>query len=301
MEKKIVHDKLAEYIADRDHNMAIWDAVQETEPRYTTKATNGRYKFTAINPQSQIKAATRVFGPLGIGWGYEVEHSEVMGDLFLVQVRVWYIDRANTFGPMFGCAKMFNVGTAGKSDDDAPKKAVTDGLTKALSHLGFNSDIYEGRYDDNKYVDELRKKEVDRDKPQPSSPPEEPGKEGKEETTRTTPSGVTSKGITPDQAHLIAGELKALGMADPARKTEIARFVSMIIGHEVQELLGLTKPEARAVLAQLANLVDISKRPEVKADSFRQYLWEVIENGEIVPTIPAKVVEAYNTWYHLPV
>ena len=29
--------------------------------------------------------------------------------------------------------------------------AVTDGLTKAPSHLGFNADVFLGKYDGNKY------------------------------------------------------------------------------------------------------------------------------------------------------
>jgi hypothetical protein len=31
--------------------------------------------------------------------------------------------------------------------------AVTDGLTKALSHLGFNADVFLGKHDGNKYSD----------------------------------------------------------------------------------------------------------------------------------------------------
>ena len=34
----------------------------------------------------------------------------------------------------------------------APKMAITDGLTKALSHLGFNADVSLGEMDGNKYA-----------------------------------------------------------------------------------------------------------------------------------------------------
>ena len=40
-----------------------------------------------------------------------------------------------------------------KTNDDAPKMALTDGLTKAISHLGFNADVFLGKFDDNKYED----------------------------------------------------------------------------------------------------------------------------------------------------
>jgi len=42
-------------------------------------------------------------------------------------------------------------------DTDAYKKASTDGLTKLLSHLGFNADVFLGMFDDNKYVAGLQK------------------------------------------------------------------------------------------------------------------------------------------------
>ena len=38
-------------------------------------------------------------------------------------------------------------------DDDCIKKVATDALTKGLSKLGFNADVFMGRFDDNKYVD----------------------------------------------------------------------------------------------------------------------------------------------------
>jgi len=38
------------------------------------------------------------------------------------------------------------------------KKATTDGITKCLSMLGFNADVFLGKFDDNKYVQELKNK-----------------------------------------------------------------------------------------------------------------------------------------------
>ena len=35
--------------------------------------------------------------------------------------------------------------------EDAPKMAVTDGLTKALSHIGCDADVFLGKMDGNKY------------------------------------------------------------------------------------------------------------------------------------------------------
>jgi hypothetical protein len=44
-------------------------------------------------------------------------------------------------------------------DTDAFKKASTDGLTKLLSHLGFNADVFLGMFDDNKYIAGLKKEQ----------------------------------------------------------------------------------------------------------------------------------------------
>jgi hypothetical protein len=40
-------------------------------------------------------------------------------------------------------------------DEDAPKKSLTDAITKAASHLGIAANIFLGRWDDNKYVAEV--------------------------------------------------------------------------------------------------------------------------------------------------
>ena len=57
---------------------------------------------------------------------------------------------ANSFGPFTGCRKFFDA-TKGRLAEDAPKMAVTDGLTKALSHIGCDADVFLGKMDGNKY------------------------------------------------------------------------------------------------------------------------------------------------------
>jgi recombination DNA repair RAD52 pathway protein len=44
-----------------------------------------------------------------------------------------------------------------EADEDAPKKAMTDALTKGLSHLGFSADVFLGLFDDNRYVQKMQK------------------------------------------------------------------------------------------------------------------------------------------------
>ena len=134
-------------------NMTIWDAVSKTDPKYT-KEVNQRGGFTAVNANSQILAATKQFGPVGEGWGYDAGAPLFTpSDLIIVPVTLWHGSRENTFGPEYGCAEL--VSAKGKRDSDAPKKATTDAITKLLSRLGFNADVFLGLYDDQKYVAEM--------------------------------------------------------------------------------------------------------------------------------------------------
>ena len=133
-------------------NMRIWQAVEKTDPAHT-KHVSQRGGFTAINANYQIMQATKQFGPIGTGWGY-VSGDPIFHDtLLFVPVTLWYGDRSNTFGPMLGCEEWKS--DKGRVDSDASKKATTDAITKLLSQLGFSADVFLGKYDNQKYVEEL--------------------------------------------------------------------------------------------------------------------------------------------------
>lgn len=144
----------AEKAPEPNPNLHIWDAVSKTDPRHTKKV-NQRGGFTAISAHYQVMSATAQFGPVGIGWGYTNGEPIFHDHLVIVPVTIWHGERSNTFGPVYGSAEWKN--NKGYLDADAPKKASTDGLTKGLSQLGFNADVFLGRFDDNKYVAELTK------------------------------------------------------------------------------------------------------------------------------------------------
>lgn len=143
-------------------NLSIWNAVSKTNPAHTKKV-NQRGGFTAISAQYQILAATEQFGPIGIGWGYTTGDPVIVETLITVPVSLWHGSRENVFGPMLGCEEWKDKN--GRVDSDAPKKAVTDGLTKLLSQLGFNADVFLGLFDDNKYVERVTREFADKDKP----------------------------------------------------------------------------------------------------------------------------------------
>ena len=146
-------------------NLRIWNAVEKTNPAHTKKV-NQRGGFTAISAAYQIMAATEQFGPIGIGWGYISGDPIIIDTLIVVPVTLWHSDRSNTFGPMMGCEEWKDKN--GRVDSDAPKKATTDAITKLLSQLGFNADVFLGKFDDNKYVQQMEREFAAKENPPPA-------------------------------------------------------------------------------------------------------------------------------------
>ena len=136
-------------------NLELWDKVSKSDPKYLKKVSFGARSFTAIDPQYQVRCATEQFGPVGHGWGWSNNTRFIdlsNGDSAVIaDVMIWTGNKDNCFGPFSGCRKFFDA-AKGRMAEDAPKMAITDGLTKALSHLGFNADVFLGEMDGNKYA-----------------------------------------------------------------------------------------------------------------------------------------------------
>ncbi len=91
----------------------------------------------------------------------------------MARVKVWYKwngerGEVEHVGQTMFSGKRNNGNTY--TDEDAPKKSVTDALVKAMSMIGFSADIFSGRYDDSKYVEGLRDKEDQANKAPPPDP-----------------------------------------------------------------------------------------------------------------------------------
>jgi hypothetical protein len=135
--------------------LEFWDTVCETDPAITKRVTQ-KGGFTAIDAQVQVKNATALWGPYGGAWGVKDckygkvgLNAESGGPLEITLDAVFY----SPLGEMeLSTDIAFRVG------GDSRKKLLTDLTTKALSKLGFNSDVFEGKFDDNKYVAEMRLK-----------------------------------------------------------------------------------------------------------------------------------------------
>lgn len=155
-------------------NLSLWTSVQQTDPKFTKEFNRGGgFKGTAVNATWLVRRATETFGPIGIGWGYEIkDESYHEGHPFLndngdviaratihkIRLEVWYIwkgslGRVQQFGQTeFVGRNKYGVFT----DEEAPKKSLTDALGKCLSLIGFAADVHMGMFDDSKYVNNLK-------------------------------------------------------------------------------------------------------------------------------------------------
>ncbi len=155
-------------------NMKLWAGVEKTDPKYTKQfSRGGGFKGTATNATYLARKATEQFGPCGTGWGINVLSEEVFTGaphvidgqvvahdmIHKVHAKLWYVvDGKRGEVEQFGQTQIVGRNKNGfYTDEEAPKKSLTDAMSKCLSLLGFSADIHLGLYDDNKYVAELRR------------------------------------------------------------------------------------------------------------------------------------------------
>lgn len=155
-------------------NLRVWKAVERTDPRATKQfSRGGGFRGTAISPMWLIKRATELWGPIGDRWGISITRHQVidgapilLGDppavvgresIHVVEAEVWYPGENGTGHlPCFGQTQLVGKNKNGVfTDEEAPKKSLTDALTKGLSWLGFAADVHMGLFDDVKYVNTI--------------------------------------------------------------------------------------------------------------------------------------------------
>ncbi len=146
-------------------NMKLWDAVKTTDPDHQRPVKYGKREFTTVDPQWQVQQATKLWGPYGDKWGLrDIKHEIIR------------MDGIGTDGPYVEyaivlSAKFFYPSVSGEeasfevmNDDkfsrgqETLKKLVTNTRSKALSWLGFSSDVFMGMYDDVDYVRDLQER-----------------------------------------------------------------------------------------------------------------------------------------------
>lgn len=144
-------------MSTENKNLELWHKVEKTNPAYTKAANVGGNKITSIAPQYQIMNVTEQFGSYGSTWGFkniELDYS-LIEKLDLCVFKAIFFYPGGEF-PIINSIKMFMDNAKTKIDDNFAKKIETDALTKAISKLGFNADIFMGKFDDVRYVEEMK-------------------------------------------------------------------------------------------------------------------------------------------------
>lgn len=122
-------------------NLELWNKVSKTTSDTKTKEVSyWARKFTAIDAYSQIKNATSQFWSYWEAWGFkEIKYDIIEWRIYFIWT--FYFPKGEF--PIFNDCKVW---------DDGAKKVFTDSLTKALSYLWFNADVFMGQFDWNKYT-----------------------------------------------------------------------------------------------------------------------------------------------------
>jgi hypothetical protein len=144
--------------------MQFWDLVKKTDPKRVKPITGKQYQGNSPQPYYLVERMTETFGMCGIGWGLNIinERMERLSDrdvLHVAVIELWYVYREKKGSiTQIGQTKAAYQTKDNRLmiDEDAPKKSVTDAMTKCMSYLGFAGDIFSGQWDDSKYVNELR-------------------------------------------------------------------------------------------------------------------------------------------------
>lgn len=168
-------------------NLALWLSVERTPPAHVKAISGKAYSGNSPKPHYLVWKATETFGPCGIGWGFSIEDEKLLQgaliepgfyeQIHMARVKVWYEwdgkrGEVEHVGQTVFSGKRRNGSPF--TDEDAPKKSVTDALIKALSMIGFAGDIFMGRYDDSKYVADLKREEASEKAPVPQPPQQQP-------------------------------------------------------------------------------------------------------------------------------
>lgn len=160
--------------------MDLWNSVDKTDTKYLK---NGQKGMSSIDAQYYFMKATEIFGPIGLGWGYEIieqyvtegqtmkGNQEIKNGPYLdykvtqmtVKINFWYmLDKKKGEFPQYGHTPLVMKTKYGPMmDDDPEKKSLSDAIKKALTLLGFCADVFLGKFDDMSYIKQLKEEEAE--------------------------------------------------------------------------------------------------------------------------------------------
>ena len=157
-------------------NMDIWNNNRKIEERYTKRAKLNGQMITSFSLQAVMEMATKQFGPIGKGWGYDIiderndagaviqnqvthengdSQEEVREIVHTLLIQLWYTSDGEKYTVPTQAGetiKMMRTKYGPSFDAAYFKKSLADAIKKSLSMLGFGADIFLGLMDDNEYM-----------------------------------------------------------------------------------------------------------------------------------------------------
>lgn len=224
---------------EANSNTRIWDALCKTDPDAAKDFTRGGgFRGTAIKPIWQIEQMTKLFGPMGTGWGIlsspsfqtVIPPAQPGEILVYCTVQLWY-ETTNKMVIGVGGDKVVKKTKNGfESNDEAFKSAYTDALANAFKHLGMSADIHSGHYEGNKYVEPDREEYT----PRASEP---------------APKAAKEKNVSPEveEARALFNDLKK--KLNEATDEDVAELYNS--NKNVIEKIGAVSPTGKETLVKM--------------------------------------------------
>jgi len=146
-----------------ENNLELWDKVKVTDPKFLKSVKSGGRTYSAIDAYYQLEMATKEWGSYGSTWGLKDIKTDFLtiGNDTLANLSATFYYPNGSFEIINSIKVVYKTngyqGKEGymKSDEDWAKKIETNTISKALSKLGFNVDVFLGMFEDNSYVQEL--------------------------------------------------------------------------------------------------------------------------------------------------
>lgn len=163
-------NKQGNTMSDKAKNMRIWEQAKKTDENFTKENRAAQGGSTSINTTYMFRRATEIFGPVGMGWGYEIFKDEITDGatkrygpesepltmtekIHTLGIKFWYM-QGDKRGELYqyGHTDFVQMTRNGPRTESEPqKKSLSDAIKKSLSMLGFSADIFTGLFDDQSY------------------------------------------------------------------------------------------------------------------------------------------------------
>ena len=143
-------------VSDNSDHLFIWNAIKNAGGAVVTPPkTLSEKSLSVINYDYHVSLATQLFGPCGLGWGYDIIKEEIINGaalykdspqsgfntLHVIQVKLWYIkDGKRGEVSHYGQTILTSIDEMGyvSNDEKAPQKSLKEAVSKCLAMLGFS-------------------------------------------------------------------------------------------------------------------------------------------------------------------